>query len=276
MIEKKSPEISIKKQCELLGVSRSSYYYKKKDENPENLLIMKRIDELHLEHPAWGSRKLRDRLNIEKFNVNRKRIRRLMGIMNIQTIYPKKKLSIKNNEHKVYPYLLKNLSIVRINQVWCTDITYIRLKHGFVYLVAIMDWYSRKILSWSLSINLDKSFCIWALEEAIRNYGSPEIFNTDQGSQFTSPDFTGLLLKNEVKISMDGKGRALDNIMIERFWRSLKYEEVYLKDYETVEEAKESIKEYIEKYNSFRPHENLFGKKTPDMIYFYNKENCIA
>lgn len=275
MITKTSSLISITEQCRILGLSRSSYYYKNKNESKENLIIMKRIDELHLDNPAWGSRKLRDRLNLEGFHVNRKRIQRLMKVMDIQTIYPQKKLSIKNNAHKIYPYLLKNLNIDRQNQVWCADITYIRLKHGFVYLVAIMDWFSRKILSWELSVNLDKTFCIWALEEAVRKYGKPEIFNTDQGSQFTSPDFTRLLQEKEVTISMDGKGRALDNVMIERFWRTLKYDEVYIKDYETVRQAKESLKSYIERYNSFRPHDNL-GGLTPDMIYFNYNNKRIA
>ena len=267
MVKKESQEISILKQCALLGLSRSSFYYKTKEETLKNLLIMNRIDELHLDHPSWGSRKLRDRLNLEGYNVNRKRIQRLMRVMGILAIYPKKKLSQRDAKHEVFPYLLKNMEITRTNQVWCTDITYIRLKRGFVYLVAIMDWHSRKILSWELSTSMDKSFCIWALEEALKKYGKPEIFNTDQGSQFTSLEFTGILQNQEVKISMDGKGRAMDNIMIERFWRSLKYEEVYLKDYESVKEAREKICRYIDSYNSFRPHENL-GGITPDMLYF--------
>lgn len=275
MINKTASTQSIVKQCALLGVARSTYYYKKRNEDPLNFEIMNRMDKLHVDHPAWGSRKLRDRLNLDGFAVNRKRIQRLMGIMGIETLYPQKRLSLRNTSHQIYPYLLKNLQIERPNQVWCVDITYIRLKHGFIYLVAIMDWNSRKILSWNLSITMDKSFCIWALEEAIRIYGLPEIFNSDQGSQFTCGDFTEILLKNGVKISMDGKGRAMDNIMIERFWRSLKYEEVYLKDYENVKNAKESIKNYINLYNNFRPHENL-GGITPDMVYFNMVHKKIA
>jgi len=275
MIKENSQNLSIVKKCTLLGVARSTYYYKKRNENPFNFQIMKRIDELHLDYPAWGSRKIRDRLILEGLQVNRKRIQRLMELMGIQTLYPKRKLSIGNKNHQIYPYLLKNLKINRPNQVWCADITYIRLKHGFVYLVAIMDWHSRKILSFDLSITMDKSFCIWALEEAIRKYGVPEIFNTDQGAQFTCHDFTKILIKNGIKISMDGKGRAMDNIYIERFWRSLKYEEVYLKDYENTPMAKLSIKQYMESYNSFRPHENL-GGLTPDRVYFKELEKNTA
>ncbi len=267
MVSNISPGVSIREKCQNMGLARSTYYYKAKDESPENLKIMRRIDELNTDHPAWGSRKLRDRLKLEGYKVNRKRVQRLMRLMELQVIYPKKKLSIPNKAHQIYPYLLKNLSIERSNQVWCTDITYIRLRHGFVYLIAIMDWYSRKILAWDLSINQDKASCIWVLEEALRKYGPPEIFNSDQGSQFTSPEFLEPLHKQGVKISMDGKGRALDNIVIERFWRSVKYEEVYLKDYQDVKEARKEIKRYIDSFNSFRPHESL-GGRTPDMLYF--------
>jgi putative transposase len=275
MINKQSPGLSITEKCNELSLVRSTYYYQFSNESAKNLAIMRRIDELNLIYPTWGSRKMRDRLNLEDFGINRKRIQRLMRLMCLEAIYPKKKLSLRNKEHTVFPYLLRNLAIERPNQVWCTDITYIRLRHGFVYLVAVMDWYSRKILAWDLSISLDKSSCIWALDEALRQYGKPEIFNSDQGSQFTSPDFYGPLRKQGVEISMDGKGRALDNIVIERFWRTLKQDEVYLKDYLNVKDARKQIGVYIDSYNSFRPHENL-GGKTPDMLYFKMPEKKVA
>jgi putative transposase len=187
--------------------------------------------------------------------------------MGIEALYPKRNLSRPHPEHKVYPYLLRGMDIDKPNKVWCADITYIRLKHGFVYLVAILDWYLRKVLSWELSNTMDDWFCVSALESAIRHYGKPEIFNTDQGSQFTGKDFTDVLKSHEIKISMDGKGRALDNVIIERFWRSLKYEEVYLKEYESMMECREGIDRYIRKYNSFRPHSSV-GRITPDMAYY--------
>jgi putative transposase len=258
--------ICISEQCRLLGVSRSSYYYEPTAETEENLEIMRRMDEIYMDHPSWGSRKMRDRLTLEGKTVNRKRIQRLMRLMGIEAIYPKKNLSKPNLEHKVYPYLLRGLTIDRPNQVWCTDITYIRLQHGFVYLVAVLDWYSRKVLSWSISTTLDSHFCIDALDEALRHYGKPDIFNTDQGSQFTSKAFTDRLSTEGIRISMDGKGRASDNIIVERFWRSLKYEEVYLKEYESVVECRKSVQWYIDKYNNFRPHASLDGH-TPSMAY---------
>jgi putative transposase len=210
---------------------------------------------------------MRNRLRLEGHKVNRKRIQRLMRVMGIEALYPKRNLSRPHPEHKVYPYLLRGMDIDKPNKVWCADITYIRLKHGFVYLVAILDWYSRKVLSWELSNTMDDWFCVSALESAIRHYGKPEIFNTDQGSQFTGKDFTNVLKLYEIKISMDGKGRALDNVIIERFWRSLKYEEVYLKEYENMAECREGIDHYIRKYNSFRPHSSV-GRMTPDMAYY--------
>lgn len=261
--------LSINKQCSIVGVSKSGYYYKCKDISDFNLKLMNRIDEIYTESPEYGSRKIRDVLRREfDSGINRKRVQRLMRIMGIEAIYPKKNLSKPGigDEHKIYPYLLRNLKISRPNQVWATDITYIRLKHGFVYLVAIIDWYSRKILSWELSVTMDKSFCISVLERAIRKYGLPEIFNSDQGSQFTSKDFREVLEKKGVKISMDGKGRASDNIIIERFWRTLKYSEIYLKDYNNPIEANDGISSFIEKYNTRRPHSSLEGK-TPDEVY---------
>jgi len=222
---------------------------------------------LYTDNPSWGSRKMRDRLRLEGNLVNRKRIQRLMRVMGIEAIYPKRDTSKPDAKMGVYPYLLRGFDISHSNLVWCADITYIRLKHGFVYLFAIMDWYSRKILSWELSTTMDKHFCISTLERALRIYGDPAIFNTDQGSQFTSPAFTSVLEGKKIRISMDGKGRASDNIMIERFWRTLKYEEVYLKDYEDVKECRKELDLFILKYNSFRPHSTQEGQ-VPDTIYY--------
>ena len=274
MINIAPDELSVKHQCSLLDISRSGYYYKPVPMSELNLEMMKKIDKIYTESPEYGSRKIRDVIRRENKDdrrfrrINRKRIQRLMRIMGIEAIYPKRNLSKpgKGSEHKIYPYLLRNLAITRPNQVWSTDITYIRLGHGFVYLVAIMDWYSRRILSWEVSTTMDSEFCISTLERAIRKYGTPEIFNSDQGSQFTSKSFREVLENKHVKISMDGKGRALDNIVIERFWRTLKYADIYLKDYESAIEASEGISKYIEKYNMRRPHESL-GKRTPDEVY---------
>jgi len=266
MIKVGNKKLTISKQCQLLNLSRSDYYYEYRGESKLNLALMNRIDEIYTDHPTWGSRKIRDYLRNEGHRINRKRLQRLMRKMGIAVIYPRKKLSTPHPDHKIYPYLLRGLDISYQNQVWCTDITYIRLNHGFVYLVAVMDWYSRKILSWELSVTLDKYFCIDALESAMRKYGKPEIFNTDQGSQFTSPSFTKILKENDIKISMDGRGRALDNVVIERFWRTLKYDEVYLKDYESVAGARMQIAAYIELYNSKRPHASLEGKP-PNSVY---------
>jgi len=258
--------LPVTEQCLLLSIPRSNLYYHKKGMSEKNIAIMRRIDELYTDYPTWGTRKLRDRLRLEGYRVNRKRIQRLMGVMGIEVIYPKKNLSRPSPEATVYPYLLRNLLIDRPNQVWCTDITYIRLAHGFVYLVAILDWFSKQVLSWRLSVTLDKSFCLDALEDALRWFGKPEIFNTDQGSQFTSPTFLKPLKDRGIKISMDGKGRACDNIIVERFWRTLKYDEVYLKDYRNVKEAKEFIGSWIKTYNTFRPHQTL-GGQTPTTVY---------
>jgi putative transposase len=268
-------ELSVCEQCLLLGVARSSYYQQGGGENGTNMSLMRRMDELYTADPTWGSRKMRDRLRLEGHPVNRKRIQRLMRIMGLQVIYPKRHLSRPLAGAKVYPYLLRDLMIVRPNQVWCADITYIRLSHGFIYLVAILDWYSRKVLSWELSITADQYFVIYALEEARRRYGDPEIFNTDQGSQFTCPGFVHPLTASGVRVSMDGKGRALDNVIVERFWRSLKYEEVYLKDYTDLVEARREIGGYIERYNSFRPHQSL-GGLTPNMTYIDGWREGVA
>lgn len=274
MINITPDDLSVKQQCSLLDISRSGYYYKPVPMSELNLELMKKIDKIYTESPEYGSRKIRDVIRMENKDdrrfrrINRKRIQRLMRIMGIEAIYPKKNLSKpgKGSEHKIYPYLLRNLAITRPNQVWSTDITYIRLEHGFVYLVAIMDWYSRRILSWEVSTTMDSEFCISTLERAIRKYGTPEIFNSDQGSQFTSKSFRKVLEEKHVNISMDGKGRALDNIVIERFWRTIKYADIYLKDYGSAIEASEGISNYIEKYNMRRPHDSL-GKKTPDEVY---------
>jgi len=235
-------------------------------ETEKNLCIMKRIDELYMKHPFYGSRNMRTVLNREGYQVNRKRIQRLMRLMGIQAIYPKPRLSIGGKGHKIYPYLLKDLSIDRPDQVWCSDITYIRLAHGFVYLVAVMDWYSRFVLSWRMSNTMDTEFCIEALREALEN-GNPDIFNTDQGSQFTSDAHTSLLKEAGIKISMDGRGRVFDNILIERLWRSLKYQDIYIKDYQTVMELRAGLDAYFRFYNDERPHQSL-GDKTPAMVYY--------
>jgi putative transposase len=265
MIDRKSA-LPVTRQCQLLSLSRSTAYYRPKDVSDGDLTIMRRIDEMHLERPFYGSRRIRDWLVAENHDINRKRVQRLMRLMGIMALYPKKGTSRPGKGHKIYPYLLKGLSIDRPNQVFCTDITYIPMAKGFVYLVAIMDWHSRKILSWRLSNTMATDFCIDALEEAIKRYGAPEIFNTDQGAQFTSDAFTDVLKAANVKISMDGKGRWVDNVMIERFWRSLKYEDVYLKAYDSVNEARVSIRKYIDFYNAERKHQTL--EKTPDQAYF--------
>ena len=258
------------KKCTLLKISRSSVYYRSKQVEPDEqeLGLCLLLDKLHTKYPWMGARSLRDQVNRRvDYAVNRKRIQRLMRKMGIHAVYAKPRTSIPGKGHKIYPYLLRNLDIKHPNQVWATDITYIPMARGFVYLVAIMDWHSRKVLSWKLSNSLDTSFCVEALEEAMEIYGKPEIFNTDQGSQFTSDDFTKVLKGNDIQISMDGKGRWVDNVFIERIWRSLKYEEVYLKAYGSVREARESIKTYLTFYNSERTHQSL-DRLTPDEVYF--------
>ena len=227
---------------------------------------MKRIDELYMAYPFYGSRNMTVILKREGHRVNRKRIQRLMRLMGIHAIYPKPRLSIGGKDHKIYPYLLKNLTIDRVNQVWCADITYIRLAHGFVYLVVIMDWYSRRVLSWRLSNTLDTEFCLEALEEALE-HGKPEIFNTDQGCQFTSESFTGRLRKAGIRISMDGRGRVFDNILIERLWRTLKYQDLYIRDYQTVMDLSSGLDAYFRFYNNEKPHQSL-ENRTPAMVYY--------
>lgn len=255
-------------QCKLLALSRSSVYYRPVEVSDEDLRLMKAIDAIHLEQPFRGSRRIRDELLDRKVvaSINRKKVQRLMRQMGLVALYPKKKTSLPGKGHKIYPYLLKGLRIDRPNQVWATDICYMPMAKGFLYLVAVMDWHSRKVLSWRLSNTMDTRFCLDALEEAIERYGAPEMFNTDQGSQFTSDKFTGTLNAHGIKISMDGKGRWVDNVFVERLWRSVKYEEVYLKAYETPRQAEIEIGRYFRFYNEKRRHQGLAGK-TPDEVY---------
>ena len=264
-----SHPLPVVKQCKLMEISRSTAYYQPKEVSDEALSLMRKLDELHLLYPFYGSRRLRDALYDEhKLVVNRKRVQRLMVLMGIQAIYPgkHKRTSEPNRAHKIYPYLLKGLAITRSNQVWCTDITYLPMRKGFAYLIAIMDWHSRKVLSWRVSNVMDTDFCVEALNEALNRHGTPEIFNTDQGSQFTSEAFTSVLKQRNIKISMDGKGRWVDNVFIERLWRSVKYEEVYLHAYEDIPHARKNLKSYFEFYNAKRRHQILGC--TPDKKYF--------
>ena len=260
-------DLPIRRQAELLEVSRSNVYYLPRPASEADLAVMRRIDELHLNYPFAGARMLRDMLNREGIPIGRKHVATLMGKMGIAAIYRKRNTSVPHPKHPVYPYLLKNLTIDRPNHVWATDITYIPMRRGFVYLVAILDWATRKVLAHRVSISMTTDFCIEALEEAIARYGTPEIFNTDQGSQFTSADFTKVLTDHGIKISMDGKGRWVDNVFVERLWRSVKYEHVYLHAYESVTEAREQLAGYFEFYNGQRPHSSL-DARTPDAAYF--------
>ena len=264
----RSHALPVVQQCQLLSLNRSTFYYQPKSVSEADLNLMRQIDEMHLKRPFYGSRRICDWLQDEGHQINRKRVQRLMRQMGITALYPKKNTSRPGKGHKVYPYLLKGLKIDRPNQAWATDISYIPMARGFVYLVAIMDWHSRKVLSWRLSNTLDTEFCLDALEEAIERYGKPEIFNTDQGVQFTSEAFTGALKHHGIRISMDGKGRWVDNVFVERLWRSVKYEEVYLHAYESVAQARSRIGRYFEFYNTERKHQTL--KMTPDQAYNMN------
>ena len=270
-------KLPVVRQCEILELARSTAYYTAKPISPEDLALMRRIDELHLNYPFAGSRMLRDLLRNEGRLVGRRRVRRLMQKMGIEALYRKPNTSRRHAAHPIYPYLLRQLSIERPNHVWATDITYIPMRRGFIYLVAIVDWYSRRILAWRLSNTLTTDFCIDALQEALQRYGAPDIFNTDQGSQFTSAEFTGVLKEHGIRISMDGKGCWRDNVFVERLWRTIKYEEVYLKAYDSVSHAKASLGQFITFYNSQRPHQTFAGK-TPDMVYFAGlpQENLAA
>jgi putative transposase len=255
-----------------LGLARSSWYYQSKRESADNVELMRRIDEQYTATPFSGVRRMTAWLRMQGYVVNRKRIARLMRKMGLETIYPRPKLTIKDDNHRRYPYLLKGLTIEAPNQVWCSDITYIRMPHGFVYLVAMMDWYSRFVLAWQLSNTLDVSFCLETLESAFR-WGCPQIFNSDQGSQFTSGEFTARLEQQGVQISQDGRGRVFDNIFVERLWRTVKYEEVYLKDYGTVVAARESLSRYFQFYNYQRLHQSL-DYQPPAIIHFSVKEGA--
>jgi len=265
-IEQDHPDMSVQKQCALIGLTRSSYYREPVPETKRNIEIMRLIDEEYTRNPFKGSRQMRDYLRRQGCKVNRKRVQRLMRLMGLVSVSPGKKTSVPGNGHKIYPYLLRKMPVVRPNQVWCSDITYIRLKNGFVYLAAVMDWYSRKILSWEVSATLDDSFCISALERALRRYPKPEIFNTDQGAQFTGEGFTNGLKQQDIRISMNSKGRAIDNFAIERFWRTLKYEDIYLKEYATVGELLKGLRAFMEEYNNKRSHSSL-NSRTPSEAY---------
>ena len=266
MIEREHDRLSVSRQCQLVGLSRSTWYYRAVGESAETLALMQRIDQLYLEYPFYGSRQMMRHLAREGKRVGRHRVRRLMRLLGLEAIYRKPRTSVANPDHRVYPYLLRGLTIERPNQVWCADITYIPVKGGFLYLVAIMDWASRRVLAWRLSNTMDTSFCLAALAEALEGYGIPEIFNTDQGSQFTSIAFTGQLEATGIRCSMDGRGRCLDNVFIERLWRSLKYEAVYLRELEDGFEAQRVIDTWMAFYNETRPHSALAGR-TPAEAY---------
>jgi putative transposase len=263
----RSHALPLARQAEALGISRGSVYYAPRPVSASDLALMRRMDELHLDYPFAGSRMLRDLLVAEGFPVGRLHVSTLMKRMGLEALYRKPNTSKPAPGHTVYPYLLRKLPVTRPNQVWAMDITYIPMARGFVYLAAVVDWFSRRVLAWRLSITLEAAFCIEAVEEALAHYGRPEIFNTDQGSQFTSHDFTSVLSKNSIAISMDGKGAWRDNVFVERLWRSIKYEEVYPRAYDSVSEARASIGRYLTFYNGQRPHSSL-DRKTPDQAYF--------
>jgi putative transposase len=266
MIDRKSC-LPLKRQCQLLKLARSSLYYRARPVSEGDLRLMRRLDELHLEHPFAGARMLRDFLSQEALKVGRRRVGRLMRLLGIQALYRRPGTTRRAGGQAVYPYLLRGLTIERSNQVWAADITYIPMRRGFVYLFAVMDWASRRVLAWRLSNTLSTEFCLEAVREAIGKNGCPEIFNTDQGCQFTSQEFVALLTEHGIRISMDGKGAWRDNVFVERLWRTIKYEEVYLKAYEDVTAARRSLEKYLGFYNARRPHQALDGK-TPEQIYW--------
>ena len=268
-------KLSLTQQAKILQISRSSLYYQPQPVSERDLRLMNKIDKLHLEMPFAGARMLRDCLNLDSEKVGRKHVSTLMKKMGVEALYRKPNTSKRHPDHKIYPYLLRNLTVDRPNQVWAMDITYIPMARGFVYLTAVVDWYSRKILSWRLSNTMDTRFCLEAVDEALSKYGRPEIFNTDQGSQFTSEAFTSKLKENNIRISMDGKGSWRDNIFVERLWRTIKYDEVYLKAYRTVTEARKSIGDYVTLYNQRRPHSSLDGIP-PDTFYYQHLPQKIA
>ena len=264
-IEHTHKSLSVRRQCELLELNRSNIYYRYASDTEDNLLLMRLIDEEHTRHPFSGTRTMTTYLQNSGHKVNRKRIQNLYKKMGLEAVYPKPKLSIPNQEHKIYPYLLRGLVIDRVDQVYSTDITYVRMRKGFMYLIAIMDWYSRYVLGWSLSSTLEADFCIETLVNVLSSHRC-EIFNTDQGSQFTTHRFTDELLDRGIKVSMDGKGRAIDNVFIERLWRSLKYQCIYLREFYTVKELRQAINEYLNYYNNERPHQSL-NNQTPKEVY---------
>jgi putative transposase len=266
MIDKKE-DLPLTRQCEILELSRSGIYYTPVPVSAKDMELMRQIDEIHLLYPFYGSRKIRNELWKKGYDVGRDKVRGLMRRMGIEALYVKPRLSASHPGHMKYPYLLRSLEISRANHVWAADITYIPMARGFCYLVAIMDWASRMVLSWRLSNTLDSAFCVDALEEAISRYGCPDIFNTDQGSQFTSEAFTDILYSHNISISMDGKGRWMDNVFIERLWKSVKYEDIYLKAYASITEVKNGLASYFKFYNEKRWHNN-FDRKTPSMVYF--------
>jgi putative transposase len=260
-------DLALTRQAKILKLSRSGLYYRPRPVPPADLAVMRRIDELHLDYPFAGSRMLRDLLRGEGVEIGRQRVARMMKRMGIAALYRRTNTSKPTPGHKIYPYLLRCVAVERPNQVWAMDITYIPMARGFVYLAAVVDWFSRRVLAWRVSITMEVAFCLEAVEEALARHGRPEIFNTDQGSQFTGQDFTGLLLDNAIAISMDGKGAWRDNVFVERLWRSVKYEEVYLRAYDSVGEARASIGRYLDFYNRKRPHSSL-DARTPDHAYF--------
>ena len=266
LIEPAHPQSSIARQCALVGLPRSTYYYQAQGESAENLTLRRLLDQQYTDTPYYGIRRMTAWLQSQGYGVNHKRVARLLRTMGLETIYPKPRMSQRHPEHRIYPYLLRGVPITRVNQVWSTDITYIRLHGGFIYLVAVMDWFSRYVLSWAVSITMDVGFCLEALDQALGG-ARPEIFNSDQGAQFTSLAFTGRLASVGIQISMDGRGRARDNVFIERLWRSRKYEEVYVKDYETPAEAIQGLAQFFVRYNEWRQHQAL-GYRTPAAVYF--------
>ena len=273
MVEKEHPQLSVSRQCNLLGLKRSTYYYQPKGESPYNEELMRRIDEQFLDTPFYGTRQMKRHLVNMGYKVGRRRVKRLMRKMGLVAVYQKPRTSNPHPEHKVYPYLLRGVKIDRPDQVWCADITYIPMQRGFLYLVAVMDWHSRAVLSWRLSNTMDSDFCVAALEDAISRYGVPGIFNTDQGSQFTSYDFTRTLKEAGIRISMDGKGRWMDNVFIERLWRSLKWECVYLRELASGSHARDELGKWFHFYNWKRPHSYFDGKRPMEVYYEQDSNN---
>lgn len=265
LVEEDHPQLSVRRQCDLLGLCRSSFYYEPATESAENLKLMRLIDEQYTAEPVYGSRRMTIWLQRSGYEVNRKRVQRLMRLMGLEAVYPKPKLSVPGRGHQVFPYLLRDVKIERVDQVWSTDITYVPMASGFMYLAAVIDWYSRYVLAWRLSNTLDGSFCLEMLDEALGR-GRPEVFNTDQGAQFTAEAFTSRLVRAGVAVSMDGKGRCLDNVFVERLWRTVKYENLYLRCYETVPALRQGLSRYFPFYNEERPHQGL-GYQTPAEVY---------